>query len=93
MTNEEAIRIISSYEALPCGYCHQGGKEIEEAFSIAIEALKEKAFMKPITKTAHAQGADEVWYECGKCGEFLGTNFPKDGIVCKKCGSIVKWGK
>ena len=43
MTNEEAIRIISNYEALPCGYCHQGGKEIEEAFSIAIEALKEKS--------------------------------------------------
>lgn len=93
MTNEEAIRIISNYEALPCGYCHQGGKEIEEAFNIAIEALKEKGFMKPIERTAHAQGADEVWYECRKCGGFLDANFPKNGTVCKKCGSIVKWGE
>ena len=40
MTNKEAIRIISNYDTPPCGYCHQGGEEIEVAFRKAIEALE-----------------------------------------------------
>lgn len=40
MTNEEAIKIISNYEINGCGYCHQGGDEIEEAFEMAIKALE-----------------------------------------------------
>lgn len=42
MTREEAIKIIKNYEVLGCGYCHQGGEEIEQAFRMAIEALKER---------------------------------------------------
>ena len=41
MTNEQAIKIIKKYDALDCGYCHQGGEEIEEAFNMAIQALEE----------------------------------------------------
>lgn len=40
MTNKEAIEIISRYEVNGCGYCHQGGDEIPEAFNMAINALK-----------------------------------------------------
>ena len=40
MTNEQAIKIIKKYDALECGYCHQGGEEIEEAFDMAIQALQ-----------------------------------------------------
>ena len=39
MTNDEAIKIIENYEVNGCGYCHQGGTEVEKAFSMAIEAL------------------------------------------------------
>ena len=40
MTYKEAIDIISRYEVNGCGYCHQGGDEIPEAFNMAINALK-----------------------------------------------------
>lgn len=42
MTREEAIQIIGKYDINGCGYCHQGGNEIEEAFNMAIEALEQK---------------------------------------------------
>ena len=55
----------------------------------ALELLKDTQYCKPIMKTAHAQGADDVWYEC-KCGGFLSVNW--NGVkVCKKCGRAVKW--
>jgi len=41
MTNEEAIKIIADYSVNGCGYCHQGGDEIPEAFDMAIAALKD----------------------------------------------------
>lgn len=40
MNNEEAIKIIADYDVNGCGYCHQGGDEIPEAFDKAIEALR-----------------------------------------------------
>lgn len=40
MTNEEAIDIIKKYDTNSCGYCHQGGDEVEEAFNMAIKALE-----------------------------------------------------
>ena len=44
----------------------------------------------PIRRSAHAQGADDVWYECGGCGKFLGVNrYSKQH--CDKCGRAVKW--
>lgn len=42
MTNEEAIKIIKNYDVNGCGYCHQGGDEVEEAFQMAISALENK---------------------------------------------------
>ena len=40
MTAEEAIEIIENYQIYGCGYCHTGGEEVEEAFRMAVEALK-----------------------------------------------------
>lgn len=39
MNNIEAANIISSYAINGCGYCHEGGKEVEEAFNMAELAL------------------------------------------------------
>lgn len=44
----------------------------------------------PIRRSAHAQGADDIWYECGKCGAFLGVN-PYSKQLCAECGRAVKW--
>jgi hypothetical protein len=42
MTREEATKIIKDYEVNGCGYCHQGGDEVEEAFKMAIKALEQE---------------------------------------------------
>lgn len=56
----------------------------------AIELLKAQEPIVPIRCSAHAHGSDDVWYECGKCGEFLGVNrYSKQ--FCAKCGRAVKW--
>lgn len=39
MTNKEAIEIIRSYNVFGCGYCHEGGDEIPEAFQMAVDSL------------------------------------------------------
>lgn len=73
MTNEEAIRIISNYDVLPCGYCHQGGKEIEEAFNLAIEALK---------------STEEIIMRCEfleLCIESYGDKINRSKCDCEKC--------
>lgn len=41
MTNLEAIYIIQNYQINPCGCCHEGGSEVEQAFDMAIKALTE----------------------------------------------------
>ena len=43
MTNEEVIDIIKKYDVNGCGYCHQGGNEVEEAFNMAIKALEQES--------------------------------------------------
>lgn len=55
-----------------------------------IALLKAQEPIVPIRCSAHAHGADDVWYECGGCGEFLGVNrYSKQ--FCAKCGRPVKW--
>ena len=48
MTREEAIEIIRNYDVYGCGYCHQGGDEVEEAFDMAIKALKQEPIIDKI---------------------------------------------
>ena len=40
MTREEAIKILSDYEENGCGFCHQGGDEVPQAFEMAVKSLK-----------------------------------------------------
>jgi hypothetical protein len=46
MTKEEAISIISGYEAYGCGYCLQGGEEVEEALRLAVDALRQETVIR-----------------------------------------------
>lgn len=50
MKIEEAIKIIKNYDVNGCGYCHQGGDEIEEAFNIAIKALEQELKTEKVVK-------------------------------------------
>lgn len=52
MTREEAAKIMRDYEVNGCGYCHQGGDEVEEAFKMAIEALEQKLSEDCISRKA-----------------------------------------
>ena len=47
MTREEAIKIISNYEELGCGFCHEGGDEVPQAFEMAVKALEETGIKPP----------------------------------------------
>ena len=70
MTREEAAKIIADYDVYGCGYCHQGGDEVPEAFSMAIEALKAqepRALTKACVTCKHLNaGSNEIdgWYRC-----------------------------
>lgn len=57
-----------------------------------LERLKaqEQEPLAPIERSAPAQGANDVWYECRNCGKFLDIN-PCSIQVCPKCGRKVKW--
>lgn len=46
MTKEKAISIISGYEAYGCGYCMQGGEEVEEALRLAVDALRQEIVIR-----------------------------------------------
>ena len=46
MTKEEAISIISGYEAYGCGYCLQGDEEVEEALRLAVDALRQETVIR-----------------------------------------------
>ncbi len=39
MTNKEAIEVFTKVNALPCGWCYEGGDEFRQALDLAIKAL------------------------------------------------------
>ena len=63
----------------------------DKCIADAIALLKAQEPIAPIRRSAHAQGADDVWYECGNCGEFLSVNRYSTKQFCAKCGRAVKW--
>lgn len=65
MTKEEAIRIISGYEVYGCGYCLQGGDEVEEALKLAVDALKELPTVDAIPVEWIEQYGRANWYDFG----------------------------
>ena len=60
------------------------------AYQILKKALKAQEQVKPVMRTAHAQGANDVWYECSGCGGYLGI-YRNSKKLCDKCGRAVKW--
>lgn len=61
--------------------------------SDALALLKAQEMVRPVRKSAHGHGADEVWFVCGGCGGFLGAEGIEGGVkkVCPRCGKAVKW--
>lgn len=83
ISRDEAIKIIADYEINGCGYCHQGGEEVEEAVAMAIEALKAQ---EPIKPKREIRGCGFRWF-CGNCGVSIEPNH----MYCRICGKPVKW--
>ena len=91
MTCKNAIEILEEVKTMDDSMFAYS-QEYNDALDMAIEALKaqEQEPIVPIRRSAHAQGADDVWYECGKCGEFLGVN-PYSKQFCANCERRIKW--
>lgn len=95
---EKVIRGLKAHGYTDCTHCpywgtgHFGLSECKQLARDAFALLKaqEQEPIVPIRRSAHAQGADDVWYECGKCGKFLGVN-PYSKQFCANCGREVKW--
>lgn len=89
MTKKEAAEIVSNYEINGCGYCHTGGKEIEDAFALAVEALEQKERKQGHWR--HYEG-DIICSECHTAYyddimEYTGDEVPK---YCPDCGAKMK---
>ena len=54
---DEAIKIMSNYGVFGCGYCHQGDDEVEEAFDMAINALKNSRWI-PVSERLPSDDAE-----------------------------------
>lgn len=85
MTNKEAIDIIANYEIYGCGYCHQGGDEIPEAFKKAIDVLKMQ--QEPRLITRHDNSGNPLPTDMTKRAEWLeGCAANRhDDIFCSNC--------
>lgn len=56
----------------------------------ALALLKAQEPITPVMRKSHSQGADDVWYECGGCGGYLGIH-SRAKKFCDRCGRPVKW--
>lgn len=72
MTNEQVTEIIKKYDVLGCGYCHQGGKEIEEAFNMATKALDtwDKIFTSYENLVAKIESEDDISHATERIDEW-----------------------
>lgn len=83
MTKEEAANIISGYEVYGCGYCLQGGDEVEEALKLAVDALKELPTVEAEPVRHGRWACDEGLYTegCAQCS-VCKTTFYEDDLYC-----------
>lgn len=63
MTNKEAAEIIAKYDVNGCGYCHQGGDEIPQAFAMAVEALERQEPRVMTPDEIRSAKAEPMWRE------------------------------
>jgi hypothetical protein len=68
MTREEAIDIIKKYDINGCGYCHQGGDEVEEAFNMAIKALEQESIIDKIRAEIERKAHSGQWSDATMYG-------------------------
>lgn len=88
MTNKEAAEIILNYNTYGCGYCHEGGDEVTEAFDMAAKALlKAQEPVEPKEVNMYPLGQ----YACGACGHVSVGSKNYHAKYCPECGRAVKW--
>lgn len=63
MTKEIAIKILENYDVYDCGYCHQGGDEVKEAFDYTIKALQNEARVMTLEEVIERRDSDAIWVE------------------------------
>lgn len=92
---EKREKIIEEFERFMQEYDRDIGftsydSEVMKGVLALLKAHETIVSIRPIRCSAHAQVADDVWYECSGCGAFLGVNrYSKQ--VCSKCGKAVRW--
>jgi ribosomal protein S27AE len=85
ITNEKAKKILLDYAIEGCGYCHQGGKEIEISFMMAAEALEKQIPKKPYIDNKNGVYEKEYCPTCHR-SVFLGDHH------CT-CGQALDWSE
>ena len=91
MTNKEAVRILDEQRnKFMDEWVDFSG--VNEAYNIAIQALKEQEAVKPVRD----KKTGRVWL-CGNCGSYVGfedhdENDPNEyDKFCRQCGRPVLW--
>jgi Zn finger protein HypA/HybF involved in hydrogenase expression len=77
MTREEAIDIIKKYDINGCGYCHQGGDEVEEAFNMAIKVLEQEPCEDAISRQAVVDWLTDRTEKYDEKGHFISKELVK----------------
>lgn len=99
MTNREAIKIISNYEVNGCGYCHQGGNEVADAFNLAISALEKQIPKRKLEKDQYNENLFTL--RCPTCGALIcnyNERLDRFSYMVKKnycyiCGQAIDFSK
>jgi hypothetical protein len=99
MNNREAIKIISNYEVNGCGYCHQGGSEVADAFNLAISALEKQIPKRKLGKDQYNENLFTI--RCPTCGALIcnyNERLDRFSYMVKKnycyiCGQAIDFSK
>lgn len=96
MDIKEAIEIIGGYEPLGCGWWHEGGDEVEEAFHMAIAALRAREAKRPLHRRGWPKDSrDTADGFCPTCGTHLDCITPRyysrHPYFCRDCGQRIDW--
>lgn len=87
MTNQEVIRILDEQRnKFMDEWVDFGG--VNEAYNMAIKALKEQEAVGPKSHPAKAWTRAKTLWFCGACGARISKRKTK---YCQECGTVVKW--
>lgn len=100
MTREEAIQRLKEYSQYAYGIYHNEQKD-EEAFDMAIEALKDRPKGEwipctkgglPLTELSRREGQKWYGYKCSKCNFIYKGNALTESPFCQNCGADMRGG-